>query len=75
MAAGANLSVLGEATNLAARLQGAAGPGEILLDAEAGRRTSVWLTAHRLEAPAEDLNVKGFDVPVRAHRLRGTTNG
>ncbi len=75
LAPGANLSVLGEATNLAARLQGAAGPGEILLDAEAGRRTSVWLTAHRLEAPATDLNVKGFDVPVRAHRLRGTTNG
>ena len=34
----ANISVSGEATNLAARLQAAAGPGEILLSEEAHRR-------------------------------------
>jgi len=70
LAPGANLSVLGEATNLAARLQAAAGPGEILFDAGVERRTSAWMTVHRLEASAEDLSLKGFEAPVRAYRLR-----
>jgi class 3 adenylate cyclase/tetratricopeptide (TPR) repeat protein len=57
--------VTGEAVNLAARLQQAARPGEILLGP----------TAHRLAAgslvveDAGPLELKGFDVPLRAWRV------
>lgn len=61
---GANLSVLGQTTNLAARLQAQARAGEILLSEE---------TAHRLQAGGmgepESLALKGFEKPVTAYRL------
>ena len=66
----ANVSVLGPATNLAARLQTAAGGGEILLSDEAHRRVAPWLEERRLIADAEDLTLKGFDEPQRSYRLR-----
>jgi class 3 adenylate cyclase len=67
---GANVSVLGEATNRAARLQERAGPGEILVDVEAHRRTTPLIARHRLLAEPMELDLKGFDRPVSAFRLR-----
>ena len=64
------MSVLGPATNLAARLQAAAGGGEILLSDEAFRRVAAWLEERRLTADAEDLTLKGFDEPQPSYRLR-----
>lgn len=66
---GANLTVLGETTNLAARLQAQAQAGQILLSAEAFRRTQEWLNAHEVEAGPETLELKGFMQPVGAFRL------
>ncbi|MGH3080507.1 MAG: adenylate/guanylate cyclase domain-containing protein, partial [Gaiellaceae bacterium] len=45
-----NVSVLGSTTNLAARLQTAAGGGDILLSDEAYRRVSSWLSERGLTA-------------------------
>jgi class 3 adenylate cyclase len=76
--ADANVSVLGEATNLAARLQAAAGGGEILLSDEAFRRVAGWLGDRRLAAELEALELKGFDQPQPAYRLAApvpTTTG
>jgi adenylate cyclase len=61
---GANVSVLGTTTNLAARLQAQAGAGEILLSEEAYRRLG------DVEAEPEQFELKGFAAPVRAYRLR-----
>ena len=68
--ADADIMVLGEATNLAARLQTAAKAGEIVLSDEAHRRVAAWLTEHGLEAMREPLELKGFDGPQPAWRLR-----
>jgi class 3 adenylate cyclase len=68
--ADANVSVLGEATNLAARLQTAAAGGEILLSDEAFRRVSDWLDDRGLPADRESLELKGFDGARPAYRLR-----
>ena len=65
----ANVSVLGEATNLAARLENAAGGGEILLSDEAFRRVSEWLDDRGLAVEREELELKGFDGPQPAYRL------
>jgi class 3 adenylate cyclase len=62
--------VTGEATNLAARLQAQAGPGEVLLSAEAHRRVAAWLAEHGIEAGKEELELKGFAGPQVAYRLR-----
>ena len=71
-----NVSVLGTTTNLAARLQTAAQVGEILLSDEAHRRVAPWLAERGLEAARETLDLKGFDEPVPAWRLRaGATDG
>jgi class 3 adenylate cyclase len=64
-----NIAVTGEATNLAARLQAQAGPGEILLSAEAHRRVADWLAEHGLEAAPEELELKGFADAQMAHRI------
>jgi adenylate cyclase len=69
MAQGANLSVLGEATNLAARLQGRAGAGEILLSEESYRRVSTWLSDRAISAEAASLTLKGIDGESLAFRL------
>lgn len=66
---GANISVLGEATNLASRLQSAAGPGEILISAEAYRRVSSWLAEKHLDALETSLSLKGFSSPIVVYRL------
>jgi predicted ATPase/class 3 adenylate cyclase len=68
--AGANVSVLGPTTNLAARLQTAAEAGEIVLSEEAHRRVAPWLEERGLEAVPQTLELKGFDDPQPAFRLR-----
>jgi class 3 adenylate cyclase len=64
-----NVSVLGSTTNLAARLQAAAGGGDILLSDEAHRRVESWLAERGLTAEAETLELKGFDGAQPAYRL------
>jgi class 3 adenylate cyclase/tetratricopeptide (TPR) repeat protein len=68
--AGGNVSVLGTTTNLAARLQAAATAGEIVLSDEAHRRVAQWLSERGLEAVPQALELKGFDGPQPAWRLR-----
>jgi class 3 adenylate cyclase len=65
----ANVSVLGPATNLAARLQQAAAGGEILLSDEAFRRVSSWLEERGMSAEPQELELKGFDGAQPAFRL------
>lgn len=60
LAPNANLSVLGETTNLASRLQGQAGPGEILLSGEAHRRVESWLADRGLHTAEVSLQLKGI---------------
>jgi class 3 adenylate cyclase len=64
-----NIAVTGEATNLAARLQAQAGPGEILLSAEAHRRVANWFADHDMETSREELELKGFAEPQVVYRL------
>jgi class 3 adenylate cyclase len=61
--------VTGEATNLAARLQAQAGPGEVLLSADAHRRVAEWLAEQGLETIQEELELKGFAEPQVVYRL------
>jgi class 3 adenylate cyclase len=68
----ANVSVLGQATNLAARLQTAAAGGEILLSDEAFRRVSAWLSERGLAVESEELELKGFDGAQPAYRLHAS---
>jgi class 3 adenylate cyclase len=68
-----NVSVLGTTTNLAARLQAAAEAGEIVLSEEAHRRVAEWLGERGLEAAPQELELKGFDGPQPAWRLRAST--
>jgi class 3 adenylate cyclase len=70
LAAGGNLSVLGETTNLAARLQSAAQGGEILLSEEAADRVRDLVKRSGGETVAEQLSVKGLDDPVAIVRFR-----
>ena len=70
LAPGANLSVVGDTTNLASRLQGQADAGEIVLSEDAHRRLSGWLAEQSLSATRVAVTLKGFDEPVAAHRLR-----
>ena len=67
--AGANVSVLGPTTNLAARLQSAADTGEIVLAEEAHRRLDAWLADRGLTAHPDLLELKGFAEPQPAYRL------
>ncbi len=64
-----NIAVSGEATNLAARLQAAASPGEILLSSEAHRRLASWLGEHGLTATEDRLELKGFDGAQLVYRV------
>lgn len=63
---GSPVTALGETVNLAARLQGEAAAGEILLSEEAHRRVRGSLAE---EARRDRLDLKGFDQPVTAYRL------
>jgi len=65
----ANVSVLGQTTNLAARLQSAAGGSEIVLSDEAFRRVATWLSERGLAVESEQLELKGFGEPQLAFRL------
>ncbi len=65
-----NVSVLGTTTNLAARLQTAAQAGEIVLSEEAHRRVAQWLAERGLDVAPEALELKGFEGPQPAWRLR-----
>ncbi len=69
MAEAANLSVLGEVTNLASRLQGAAEAGEVMLAEEVYRRVREWLEAQQIRAERVGLELKGFEGPVYAYRV------
>lgn len=69
LAEGSNLSVLGEVTNLASRLQAQAGAGEVLLSDEAFRRARSWLEAHGLEADPIAVDLKGFPPGLAAYRI------
>jgi class 3 adenylate cyclase len=71
--ADASVSVLGAATNLAARLQTAAAGGEILLSDDAYRRVAAWLDERGLAATREELALKGFDGMQPAFRLAALT--
>lgn len=72
--AGGNVSVLGMTSNLEARLQTAAEAGEIVLSDEAHRRVSGWLEERGLEADQRSFELKGFDGPQPAWRLRSSGN-
>jgi class 3 adenylate cyclase len=67
------VSTFGEVTNLAARLQARAEPGEILLSEEAYRRTRDWLSNKQLAPTQDSLELKGFAGQVVAFRLGPAT--
>ncbi|MBI4936165.1 MAG: AAA family ATPase [Actinobacteria bacterium] len=61
------IDVLGEAANLASRLQGAAAPGEVVISAE----TAALVPPHVELVDGADLQLKGIDRLVRAYRVEG----
>lgn len=67
---GSNVSVVGETTNLASRLQAQADAGELILSREAFRRVREWLDSAGVPVEARKLEVKGLDEPVEAHVVR-----
>lgn len=69
LAESANMSVLGEVTNLAARLQTQSGPGEVTLAEEAHRRVRDWLDGQRMVAARFEPALKGFGPSVVAYRV------
>jgi adenylate cyclase len=71
LAEAANLSVLGEVTNLAARLQAQSPAGEVTMSEEAHRRVRDWLAERQIEPERLELELKGFGAPVVAFRVRG----
>ncbi|HEX9095094.1 MAG TPA: adenylate/guanylate cyclase domain-containing protein [Candidatus Dormibacteraeota bacterium] len=62
---GRQTGVLGDAVNIAARLQQAAGPGEVLVAASVWRRVRERYEAHHIGL----LEVKGRGQPVEAYRV------
>jgi len=69
LAEAANVSVLGEVTNLASRLQAQAAAGEVMLSEEAWRRVKDWLQERRMPGDRVELELKGFSGAVTAFRL------
>lgn len=65
----ANVSVLGEVTNLAARLQAQSGAGEVTLSEEAYRRVRDWLESQRMGEERMEIQLKGIAAPVVAVRV------
>jgi class 3 adenylate cyclase/tetratricopeptide (TPR) repeat protein len=61
----------GEAVNVAARLQQAAGPGEILIGSAAHRLTDGSIETENVGP----LELRGFRRPIGAHRVLAATNG
>jgi class 3 adenylate cyclase len=72
LAEAANLSVLGEVTNLAARLQSQAAAGEVTLSEEAYRRVQDWLAGRGTAVERLEIELKGFAEPVTAYRVRAS---
>jgi len=70
----ANMSAIGEVTNLASRLQGQAAAGEVMLSQEAYKRTREWLAEHSMSSTEDALTLRGFPEPVSAHRLTKRPN-
>jgi class 3 adenylate cyclase len=70
LAESANVSVLGEVTNLAARLQAQSPAGEVTLSEEAHRRVRDWLAERQIDPERLELALKGFEAPVVAYRVR-----
>ena len=68
----ANISVLGEVTNLAARLQARSAAGEVTLTEEAHRRVQGWLAERGTAVERVELQLKGFPAPVIAYRVRAS---
>lgn len=68
----ANVSVLGEVTNLAARLQAKSAAGEVTLTEEAHRRVEGWLAERGTAVERIELQLKGFSAPVVAYRVRAS---
>lgn len=64
-------TAIGDVVNLAARLQGKAGAGEILISEESYVKHSATFP----EAESERLVLKGFREPVTAYRLHGKGSG
>lgn len=64
-----NIAVRGVATNLAARLQAAAGEREIVISDDAHRRVERWLLERGIAAEREELALKGFDAPQVGYRI------
>lgn len=71
LAGGSNVSVVGETTNLASRLQAQAPAGEVVISSEAHRRVAGWHAEHSVEAGPARLELKGIAEPVTAFRIRG----
>jgi len=69
LATSANVSVLGEVTNLASRLQAQAAAGQVILTEEVYRRAKEWLDAQRVQIERVEVALKGFDSPVVAYRV------
>lgn len=63
-------TAIGDVVNLAARLQGKAGAGEILIGADSYAKHA----ADFPDAVSERLQLKGFREPVTAYRLHGKTD-
>jgi adenylate cyclase len=72
LAEAANLSVLGEVTNLAARLQAQSAAGEVTISEEAHRRVQAWLSERGTAVERVELRLKGFAKPVVAFRVRAS---
>ena len=72
LAEAANVSVLGEVTNLAARLQAQSRAGEVTMSEEAYRRVGEWLRSRDLASERVELDLKGFGEPVVAYRVATT---
>jgi class 3 adenylate cyclase len=69
LAESANVSVLGEVTNLAARLQAQSAAGEVTMSEEAHRRVQDWLAGRGTAVERVELDLKGFGAPVVAYRM------
>ena len=69
LATSANVSVLGDVTNLAARLQASARAGEVALSEEAYRRVRDWLDRYGHRAERVELELKGIAGPVTTFKV------
>jgi len=72
LAEAANVSVLGEVTNLASRLQVQSASGEVTISEEAHRRVQAWLSERGTAVERVELQLKGFGEPVVAFRVRAS---